>query len=131
MMRTDHISRSTETFETLCARLRAAQRAARGGLSEEEYWQARIAKAREAPRRPPVDYAALRATLRTPPPARDTDDDDDAEPVRKRGPSIATCIKNARKAGDTGPVTVTVTSAKGRTVTVTSEQDPAKPATNP
>jgi hypothetical protein len=51
---------------------------------------------------------------------------DDAEPVepvkrtRKRKPTIATMIKQARKAGETGVVRVSVTDPNGFTVTVAS-----------
>jgi hypothetical protein len=46
--------------------------------------------------------------------------------TRQRAPNVACYIKQARKAGDKGPVRVEITDAKGRTVTVTSEQNQAQ-----
>ena len=40
---------------------------------------------------------------------------------RNRTPSVSRLIKQARKAGDHGPVRIEVTDARGRTVTVTSQ----------
>jgi hypothetical protein len=53
---------------------------------------------------------------------------EDVEPVKRcqRTPNVARYIRQARKAGDRGPVRVEITDAKGRTVTVTSEQGQAQ-----